>query len=46
MIEHTWDESNGDTDYQIDGKEDQLEYFSVEKFDSTFTKALTLLTGR
>jgi hypothetical protein len=36
VIGHTWDESNRDTNYQIDGEEDQLKGTSVKKIETSF----------
>jgi len=42
----TWDESDGDTNDQVDGQEDQLTYPSVKTVKSNHGKTLTLLVGR
>ena len=36
VAEHTWDKSNGDTNYQVDGEVDQLKDSSIKKFESSF----------
>ena len=46
MTKRTWDESNGDTDEQVDSQEDQLMCTSLRSIEWDHGKTLTLLAGR